>query len=395
MNRHDACRACGRSGLHTFYRVENVPVHSCLMVAGRAEALSFPCGDIELAFCPACGFIQNSRYDPALQAYSPDYEETQIFSAHFRRFLEQLCDDQIGKYALGGKTVLEIGCGKGEFLATLCERGGCSGIGIDPGYRPERMQSPIGTRLQFIRDFYGPSHTHLQADYVCCRHTLEHIGNVVDFMRLVRASIGDRSDVAVFFEVPDTERVLVETAIWDIYYEHCSYFTQGSLARLFHRAGLEPRRLWKAYGGQYLMIEAAPAHMEEIGGHLPETHDLERITDQVRRFGTNAEARIEQLRAQLNNRAVRGMRVVLWGSGSKAVSYLTTLGVTHEIEAVVDINAHKHGKFLAGTGHEIIAPQALATIRPDCVIVMNAIYADEIRADLERMGLSPELVALA
>ena len=43
---------------------------------------------------PACGFIQNRRFDPSLQAYSPAYEETQFFSPRFRRFLDELCDDQ-------------------------------------------------------------------------------------------------------------------------------------------------------------------------------------------------------------------------------------------------------------------------------------------------------------
>ena len=65
------------------------------------------------------------------------------------------------------------------------------------------------------------------------------------------------------------------------------------------------------------------------------------------------------------------------------------------MRAVVDINPHKHGKFLAGTGHEIVAPEALARIRPDCVVIMNRIYSDEIRADLERLGLRPEISALA
>ena len=35
------------------------------------------------------------------------------------------------------------------------------------------------------------------------------------------------------FELPDSRRVFDEVAFWDIYYEHCSYFTPGSLARLF------------------------------------------------------------------------------------------------------------------------------------------------------------------
>jgi len=41
---------------------------------------------------------------------------------------------------------------------------------------------------------------------------------------------GPPADALVLFEIPDVRRVLEEGAFWDIYYEHCSYFTLGSLA---------------------------------------------------------------------------------------------------------------------------------------------------------------------
>ena len=168
------------------------------MLDSREAALAFPRGDLELGFCEDCGFIQNLLFDPSVQHYSTDYEETQVFSPRFQRFVDEICDDQHRKYDLAGKTALEIGCGKGEFLVALCERTGCAGIGIDPGYRPERTHSPAAARLTFIQDFYGPKYRALQADYVCCRHTLEHIHDVLDFMRLVRTAIGDRPDVPVY-----------------------------------------------------------------------------------------------------------------------------------------------------------------------------------------------------
>jgi SAM-dependent methyltransferase len=394
LNLSIQCAACGGTELSGFYAVRQIPVHSCLLVATREAALAFPRRDLELAFCERCGFIQNTRFDPTVHAYSPDYEETQAFSPRFRRFLDELCDDQIRKHALPGKTALEIGCGKGEFLVTLCERGGCHGIGIDPGYRPERTHSPAAERLTFIQDFYGPKYAHLQADYVCCRHTLEHIPDVLDFLRLVRCAIGNRPWVTVFFELPDMERVLVEQAFWDIYYEHCSYFTQGSLARLFRRTGFDVIELWKAYDGQYLMLEARPA-AGPTEPRLPKEDDLERTRRQVAAFQAGIEAQLAGLREEAEGWCRAGRTLAVWGSGSKAVSYLTTLGLREEIAAVVDINPHKHGRFLAGTGHEIVGPDALPRIRPDVVMVMNAIYVDEIRADLDRRGLAPEIRALA
>jgi SAM-dependent methyltransferase len=387
------CQACGGNKGYRFYQAEHIPVHSCLMVGSRAEAMSFPRGDLELVFCQDCGFIGNALYDPRLQAYSPSSEETQIFSPRFRHFLSELCDDQIQRYDLAGKSVLEIGCGKGEFLAILCERGACSGIGIDPSYRPERLMSTAAERIQFIQDFYGPAYAHLRADYVCCRHTLEHIGAVGDFMALVRQAIDQRSDAVVFFELPDMERVLVESAFWDIYYEHCSYFTGGSLTRLFRRTGFVPHRLWKAYDDQYVMIEARPGSEPQLT-QLPGEDNLERTFAQVRHFERVIASRIQALRAQLADWRATGEKVVLWGSGSKAVSYLTVLGVTNEVAAVVDINPHKHGKFLAGSGHEIVSPEALHGISPDHVVVMNSIYENEIRASLAQMGLQPNMTAL-
>ena len=77
-----------------------------------------------------------------------------------------------------------------------------------------------------------------------------------------------------------------------------------------------------------------------------------------------------------------GRRVVLWGGGSKAVSLLTTLGLTDEVQAAVDINPYKQGKYIPGTGHPVIAPQALTAQPPDLVVVMNPIYAGEVRKAL-------------
>jgi hypothetical protein len=387
-----ACTACGGTDLRPFYRVDAIPVHSCLLVDTREAALAFPVRDLELALCEGCGFIFNRLFDASVLDYSPDYEETQGFSPRFRRFLEELCAEQAERHRLAGKTVLEIGCGKGEFLVTLCERSGCRGIGIDPAYRPERTASPARARLTFIQDLYGPAYLHLAADHVCCRHTLEHVQDVRGFMGLIRQGIGERRGVSLFFELPDMERVLVEQAFWDIYYEHCNYFTASSLAGLFRRTGFAVTRQWKAYDGQYLMIEAAPAAGPVAD---PSPDDLARTREQVGQFAAGIRDRLADLRRAVQGWRREGRRVVLWGSGSKAVGYLTTLGLQDEVAAVVDINPHKRGKYLAGTGHAIVGPDDLSGLRPDVVVVMNPIYVQEIGDELRRRGLAPEVTALA
>ena len=62
----------------------------------------------------------------------------------------------------------------------------------------------------------------------------------------------------VVFEVPDNARVMAEGAFWDIYYEHNSYFSPGSLTRVFQRAGFEVTRTSLEFDNQYLVLEDAP-----------------------------------------------------------------------------------------------------------------------------------------
>jgi threonine dehydrogenase-like Zn-dependent dehydrogenase len=87
-------------------------------------------------------------------------------------------------------------------------------------------------------------------------------------------------------------------------------------------------------------------------------------------------------------------KVVIWGSGSKGVAFLTALGAAAQIDYVVDINPHRQGKFMAGTGQEIVAPEFLESYRPDVAIAMNPIYKQEIQKDLNRMSLETRILTV-
>lgn len=390
-----ACPACNSTATVLFHSEASIPTNSCLLLRDRAEAEHYPRGEMELRFCGDCGFVGNALFDPALAEYSSRYEETQGFSARFNDFARDLAKRWVDQYDLHGRTVLEIGCGKGEFLEMMCEAGVGCGIGIDPSAHPERRQSEAAARIEWITDFYSEAYSHLEADAVVCRHTLEHIQPVGEFMRTVRRSIGDRTETIVLFELPDVRRVLEEVAFWDVYYEHCSYFSAGSLARLFRSTGFEVLDVSLDYDDQYLLVEARPStELADPGEPFALEDDMEVLAGAVDRFSRSYEEQLDAWRGEVRDVRSRGGRAVIWGAGSKGVAYLTALGITDEIEYAVDINPHKTGKFMAGTGQEIVAPGFLRQYRPDLVVVMNPVYVDEIQRDLDRLGLAPRLVAV-
>ncbi len=387
------CKSCSSSDVTVFHRLSNVPVNSCLLFADRSQAESYPRGEIVLGFCRKCGFISNLCFNSALARYTEGYEEQQSFSPRFNQFARELATGLIERHNLRDKTVVEIGCGKGDFLLLLSELGRNRGVGIDPTYVPGRNDGSASDKVTFIRDFYSERYAQHTGDMICCRHTLEHISDTAAFVQTVRRGIGDKTNTLVFFELPDVERVLHECAFWDIYYEHCSYFSLGSLARLFRACGFEVTDLAKAYDGQYLLIEAKPAK-GAVSTPLHNEEPVEELSRAVDEFRTRYDQVVKQWRKQVQSIREAGQRGVIWGSSSKCVAFLKTIGISDEIEYIVDINPHRQGKYLPGSGKLIVAPSFLREYRPDAVIAMNPIYLDEIRSELTSLGLQPELTAV-
>lgn len=387
------CPNCQTQQMRVFHRQDDVPTNSCILLASLEEAVAYPRGSIALGFCDTCGFVSNVAFEQRLTEYSGRYEETQGFSRTFSAFHRDLATRLIERHGLRGKRILEIGCGKGEFLALLAELGDNHGVGFDPGYREGRLPGLSGAGVEFVKDFYSEKYADVEGDFVCCKMTLEHIHGTADFLGMVRRAIGDRPDVVVFFQVPEATRILRDCAFEDIYYEHCSYFSPGSVGRLFRRSGFEVLHLATEYSDQYLTIEAKPS-CGSPQPVAPEEDDLAALRSYVAGFPEKFAAKVNAWRQRVGAAAASGRKPVLWGSGSKAVAFLTTLGLREQIEYVVDINPHRQGFFLPVTGQEILAPAALRAYRPDLVIVMNPVYRDEVVGDLDAMGLRPEVCTL-
>ena len=387
------CPSCLSNDMSVFHQMQNVPVHSVLNIPTREEALTFPRGNISLGFCKHCGFISNVDFNPELLKYSSDCEETQGYSPTFNAFAKEIATDLVEKYDLYNKDIIEIGCGKGEFLTMLCESGKNRGVGFDPAYVEGRDRVPTAGQIKFIKDYYSEKYENCQGDLICCRMTLEHIKDTGNLVGIVRRSIGERTDTIVFFQVPDMTRILRDCAIEDIYYEHCSYFSPGSLSRLFRQSGFDVLDLKTGYEGQYIMIEAKPTSGDVIIS-LPLEDDLKMLQDLVKNFPISSQTKVASWNKRLREFKKKHHKVVLWGSGSKGVSFLTTLGISDQIEYVVDINPYRQGNYMAATGQLIVAPDFLKEYQPDAVIIMNAIYKDEISQDLQKMGLTPEILTL-
>ena len=121
-----------------------------------------------------------------------------------------------------------------------------------------------------------------------------------------------------------------------------------------------------------------------------DSNDVAQVQRYVEAFITRYRDRADYWRSQLADCAERGDGFAIWGAGSKGVTFLNVLADTsagmNSVLGVVDINPLKQGKFVAGTGHEVVAPERIVEIGVDRVVAMNPLYVDEIREQLLDLG---------
>ena len=230
-----------------------------------------------------------------------------------------------------------------------------------------------------------------EADLICCRHVLEHVEDPNSFVATVRRAAGHRLETVVFFEVPNFLFTLNELGVWDIIYEHYSYFSRFSLGHLFRQNSFEVLDISSTFEDQFLTIEASPSDRSDRV-QADEAGELREMTESISDFSRNYRQIVSVWQQRLQQIIDTGQRTIVWGAGSKGVTFLNAFKAQDAVEFVVDINPRKWGMHVAGTGQEVVNPDFLRKYDPEIVIIMNANYKDEIRQELSELGITARII---
>jgi 2-polyprenyl-3-methyl-5-hydroxy-6-metoxy-1,4-benzoquinol methylase len=386
------CVACGGDELVPFADLGDIPVLCGVHWAAHGDAVASPVGHMHLAYCPTCAYVRNVAFDPRVMVYDTTMDTNLHHSPAFQAFSADLVASLSERYDLTGKRVVDIGCGQGEFLRELCERGGCTGTGYDAMYAgPEgtdgavTFHSGLAPRGSGLGEF----------DFFTSRHWFEHLDDPYDFLVDLREQANGR-EVFGYVEVPDAVYDLA-TAGWEVIYPHVSYFDAYSLANIFGRAGWTVESTGTLFSGMFRYIEVS-ANRPRAGGHVAHTAELPslRARDKqlkaIEGFNERHHAEREKWRSTLATLAADGAKPVLWGAGSRGVQFLTLADRDVTLSAVVDLNPRKWGRFLPVTGHRVDPPSTLTTLQPKAVVITNPAYREEISKSLADLGVTAEIL---
>ena len=368
-----SCPVCGGGDSEVFLERRGVPVHQNLLFRTPEEAAQAARGDLVMAICLTCEFIFNSAFDPELLQYGADYENDQTHSPAFDAHVDALVRMLVETRGVRDSEIVEVGCGNGYFLRRLVSwpASGNTGIGYDPSYRGPSTE--LDGRLRFERRSYGNGETGVRPNVVLSRHVIEHIAEPRRLMEAIRSAIGGSHEVRLFLETPSVGWILRNRVIWDFFYEHCSLFDHGSMARLLNKAGFEVLSLETIFNEQYLWVEARPGNETYVASGS--------LLQLARDFGSSQQQEVKKWRDKVASLAAKG-KVALWGAGAKGVTFAGLIDGGRElIDCLIDINPEKQGRYVPLSAHPIVDVRTAHERGVRHAVLMNPNY------ELETLGM--------
>jgi 2-polyprenyl-3-methyl-5-hydroxy-6-metoxy-1,4-benzoquinol methylase len=348
------CRVCG----HEFFekpllRYENMPkAAQYLPDAGTIE--NDKGVDLEACQCSGCGLVQlNNEPVP----YYKEVIRASAFSGGMKDFRMKQFHDFVEKYSLKRKKVIEIGCGRGEFLSIM-QQSGVEAYGLE--YSEASVTQCVNDGLKVSRGFVQRAAERLDFapfDAFFTLNYLEHLPDPNSFLSGIHFNLAD--DAIGLVEVPNFDMILRNKLFSEFIPDHLFYFTRETLNTALMLNGFEIidcKEEWYDYLISVVVRKRKKLDLSDFYKYQTKlAGDIEKF---INCFG--------------------GRKVAVWGAGHQALAIISMMRLADKIMYVVDSAPFKQGKYTPATHVPIVSPENLVSDPVDAVIVMAGSYSDEV-----------------
>ena len=342
---------------------------------------------LEVIVCRGC-WLMSLRHVVDPETLYRHYVYISSDSRMISRHMHQLAALTIQRFGIpAGSLVVELGSNIGTQLEVFRDAG-MRVLGIDPARNLAEIANRKG--IETLPEFFTAElATRVVTQYgrprlVLGRHVFAHIDDLRDVLEGVKTVL-DRLGVFAI-EVPYLLDLIEANQFDTIYHEHLSYFSIGTLVRLFERHGLRVVDVerFAVHGGSIVVFVGLPQGnwpVRPIVAELVRQEERDGLTMEsyYRRFGERVERTRTALRELVCGLASDGKRVVGYGAPAKGNTLLNACGLgVRELAFVSDTTEYKQGMVLPGTHIPIHTPAYAKQHRPDYFLLLAWNYAQEI-----------------
>ncbi|MDR1871597.1 MAG: methyltransferase domain-containing protein [Deltaproteobacteria bacterium] len=383
------CPLCGEEVKNnSIFEINNIPTTQNIFYNTSEEAKNCLKGDINLVLCDNCSLVFNSRFEPDTTNYSESYSVDFTYSPYYVSYINNQIEHLIKSNVYNdNSTIIDVGCGKGFYINTLAEKlKGCSLYGFDTSY--EGVLNIPDKNIRFVKSYYPSNDIEIKPDTIINRQVFEHITDPISFLKSFRNSLDLNS--YLYIEVPDFDWIVNNNSIFDIYYEHCAYWSKFSLTNALRLTGFNVESIISSFDSGSVIPNFAGINLcvvakaiENYGNLIKPGKDLK--VDLKNHFSSLFSKYANSLKkiASINK------NMAIWGAGPKGYTFVNFFDVDRTyFSTLIDINPVKTNLYIGKTAHKIISPSDIKSSKIDFIVILNPFYANEIKSYLFDNNLS-------
>ena len=311
--------------------------------------------DLNLFQCSSCGLVQLSEKPVS---YYKEVIRASSFSSEMKRFRSEQFVSWVDKYNLKGKSILEVGCGRGEYLSIFKQTEVSLAHGIE--YSKESVSSCINSEISVTKGFFGDENFVLpkqKYDGFICLNFMEHWPNPNKVLAHLKKNLSE--DAIGIVEVPNFDMILKQGLYSEFISDHLLYFTKDTLIFMLNYNGFEVIEcsvIWHDY-----ILSAVVRKRKRIDLSLLKSRKL------------NVETELNSFIDKFEKK-----EVAIWGAGHQSLAVMSLAKLENKIRYVVDSAPFKQGKYTPATHFPIVAPIELVNNPVKAVIIIAASYSNEV-----------------
>lgn len=386
------CRFCRAPLTQDFLDLGDQPLANSYLTKAQLEAGGEGFYPLHARVCGECFLVQvddpvaaDAIFDEGY-AYFSSYSESWV--AHAKRY----ADAMAARFGLGPQSlVVEVASNDGYLLQHF-KAMGVPVLGIEPTANTAQAAVARGvpTEVSFFNAATGQALAArgVAADLMAANNVLAHVPDIADFVAGFPVVL--KPEGVLTFEFPHLLNLIELVQFDTIYHEHFSYLSLLAVERVLTANGLRPFdvELLPTHGGSLRLFCA-----HQASGH-PETQALRDLRAREAAAGLDKLAtydgfapRVAAVRQGflefLSRAKAEGKTVAAYGAAAKGNTFLNYAGVTtRQIVSAFDANPHKQDRFLPGTHLPILAPEKVAEVQPDYLLILPWNLKNEIMGQM-------------
>lgn len=351
------CRLCesNNSLSHNIFELKD-----CLIDGIYLDHLNdqkIPKSDFTLLKCDVCGLVQLEEIVDHQTIYS-NYKFSSTNTKYIVSWMEFLSNILINRFNIKNKKILEIWASDWCFLNLFKNVNSVTWI------EPSKILVDVAQKKYNLHlenwFFWNKTYEGNKFDLVICRHVLEHIEQLKEFINNMDNLIDE--SWMLYIEVPDVDMILDHLNYSNFFHEHINYFSRDVLITYFNSLGYK-----------LLFLMNNEVHNWSFWILLKKNNTINSFTD--------IQKKIEQDKIQFDSIVTwKEYKKIAWyWAANKTFKLISMFGLEDQLMCLYDLNQSLYNIYIPTKQPIIIKdPQEIVSDKPDCIIIFATSYTNEI-----------------